>query len=237
MDNITAPELARLFIIHVFSKHRVLAHVTCDRGSEFVSHFFRSLGIALDMKIHFTSGYHPEGDGQTKHLNQTLEQYLHIFCNYQQDNWSEILPLAKFTYNNSPSTTTSVTPFFANKGYHPNITVFPECELASVKAHKYIIDLEELHAKLREQMAKAQARYQGPADCRWEPTPDFQVGQQVYVSAEHICTTRPSKKLSEKYLGPFDIIARPATHSFMLGQHQNPTPWITCGLYKGTQRF
>ena len=22
----------------------------------------------------------------------------------------------------------------------------------------------------------------------------------------------------------------------LLGQHQNPTPWITCGLYKGMQR-
>ena len=62
-DDITAPELARLFIIHVFSKHGVLAHVTCDQGSEFVSHFFRSLGTTLDMKIHFTSGYHLEGDG------------------------------------------------------------------------------------------------------------------------------------------------------------------------------
>jgi len=74
VDEITAPELARLFVIHVFSKHGVPSHVTCDRGSEFVSHFFRSLGIALDMKIHFTSGYHPEGDGQTERLNQTLEQ-------------------------------------------------------------------------------------------------------------------------------------------------------------------
>ena len=97
-DDITAPELARLFIVHVFSKHRVPAYVTCDRGSEFISHFFCSLGTALDMKIHFTSGYHPEGDGQTERLNQTLEQYLRIFCNYQQDNWSEILPLAEFTY-------------------------------------------------------------------------------------------------------------------------------------------
>ena len=117
MDDITAPELARLFIIHVFSKQRVPAHVTCDQGSEFVSNFFRSLGIALDMKIHFTSGYHPECDGQTERLNQTLEQYLRIFCNYQQDNWSEILPLAEFTYNNSPSATTGVTPFFGNKGF------------------------------------------------------------------------------------------------------------------------
>jgi len=38
------------------------------------------------MQLHFTSGYHPEGDGQTEHMNQTLEQYLHVYCNYQQDN-------------------------------------------------------------------------------------------------------------------------------------------------------
>ena len=88
--------------------------------------------------------------------------------------------------------------------------------MASVKACEYVIDLEELHAELCEQMAKAQARYQGPVD-RWrEPAPDFQVGQQVYVSAEHIRTTRPLKKLSEKYLGPFDILAHPGTHSFTL---------------------
>ena len=138
------------------------------------------------MKIHFTSGYHLEGDSQTKHLNQTLEQYLQIFCNYQQDNWSEILPLAEFTYNNSLSATTGVTPFFDNKGYHPNITVYPECKLASVKAHKFITDLEELHTELCKQMAKAQACYQGFADHRLEPAPNFHIGQQVYVSTEHI---------------------------------------------------
>ncbi len=69
-------QLAQLFILHVFSKHGVLSHVTSDHGSEFISHFFWSLGTALDMKLHFTSGYHPEGDGQTERTNQTLEQYL-----------------------------------------------------------------------------------------------------------------------------------------------------------------
>jgi hypothetical protein len=75
------------------------------------------------MKIHFTSGYHPEGDGQTERLNQTLEQYLRIFCNYQQDNWSPLLPLGsslttmlRVSFHRQP------LPSFANKGYHPNIT-------------------------------------------------------------------------------------------------------------------
>ena len=35
------------------------------------------------MKLHFTLGYYPEEDGQTKYTNQTLEQYLKIYCNYQ----------------------------------------------------------------------------------------------------------------------------------------------------------
>jgi hypothetical protein len=207
VDEITAPQLAQLFVIHVFSKHGVLSHVTCDCGSEFVSRFFRSLGQALDMKIHFTSGYHPEGDGQTERLNQTLEQYLHIFCNYQQDNWSPLLPLREFTYNNAPSASTGTSPFFANKGYHPNITVHPEHKLASQRAREFIVDLDELHAELRSQLSAAQERYQGPADCRRTPAPDFKVGEQAFVKAENIRTTRPSKKLSEKSLGPFDIIA------------------------------
>ena len=79
VDEITMLQLAKLFIIHVFSKHRVLLHVTCDHGSKFVSTFFRSLGQALDMKRQFTSGYHLEEDRQTECLNQTLEQYLCIF--------------------------------------------------------------------------------------------------------------------------------------------------------------
>jgi hypothetical protein len=78
------------------------------------------------MKLHFTSGYHLEADGQTERTNQTLEQYLQMYCNYQQDNWSDFLPLAEFAYNNAPHATTGISPFFANKGYNPNITVHPE---------------------------------------------------------------------------------------------------------------
>ena len=120
-NTITLVELACLFVIHVFSKHRVLSYVTSDRSSEFVSHFFRSLGTTLDMRLHFTSRYHLKANGQAERTNQTLEQYLHIYYNYQQDNWSELLPLVEFAYNNAPSATTGVSSFFANKEYHPNL--------------------------------------------------------------------------------------------------------------------
>jgi len=155
-DTITSAELACLFITHVFSKHGVPSHVTSDHGSEFISHFFHSLGTVLDMRLHFTSGYHPEANSQVEWTNQTLEQYLHLYCNYQQDNWSELLPLAEFVYNNALSATTSVSPFFANKGYYPNLIVYPEQDIASSHTRDFIVDLNELQSTLKEEIARAQ---------------------------------------------------------------------------------
>jgi len=163
-NTIMSVDLAHLFVLHVFSKYSVPSYVISDRGSEFVSNFFRSLGTALDMRLHFTSGYHSEGDGQTKCTNQTLEQYLCIYCNYQQDNWSKLLPFVEFAYNNALSATTGVSPFFANKGYHPNITVHSEHNIASFQACDFAINFDELQSTLKAEISAAQQRYQKPAD-------------------------------------------------------------------------
>ena len=154
-NTIMSTDLACLFVLHMFSKHSVPSHVTSDRGLEFVSNFFRSLGIALNMCLYFTSGYHPKGDGQTERTNQTLKQYLHVYCNYQQDNWSKLLSLTEFAYNNALSATTSVSSFFTNKRYHPNITVHPEHNIASSRAHNFTIDLDELQSTLKTEISTA----------------------------------------------------------------------------------
>ena len=100
------------------------------------------------MKLHFTLGYHPEGDGQTKCTNQTLEQYIRVYCSYQQDNWFGLLPLAEFAYNNALSVTTTVTLFYANKGYHPNLTIHLEQDLSSSWAKEFVTNFDELHQHL-----------------------------------------------------------------------------------------
>ena len=215
-DTIISMDLACLFILHVFSKHSIPSHVTSDRGSEFVSNFFQSLDTALDMWLHFTSDYHPKGDGQTERMNQTLKQYLHVYCNYQQDNWSELLSLVEFAYNNALSATTGVSPFFANKGYHPNITVHHKCDIASSWAHDFTVDLDELQSTLKAKISTAQQHYQKSADTWHSPTSDFKVGDKVFVKAQFFWTTRPSKKLSKKYLGPYKIISQSSTLLFTL---------------------
>ena len=122
----------------------------------------------------------------------------------------------EFAYNNAPSATTGVSPFFANKGYHLNITIHPECNIASSQAHNFAIDLNELQSTLKAEIAAAQQRYQKSADAWCSPAPDFKVGDKVFVKAQFFWTTRPSKKLSEKYLRPYEIIAQPGTLLFTL---------------------
>src|SRR6266436_893126 len=188
-DSIDSPELAQLFLTHVFSKHGTPSHVTSDRGSEFVSHFFRSLGKLLQMELHFTSGYHPEGDGQMEHLNQVLEQYLRAYTNYQQDDWSSLLLLAEFAYNNATNEMTGVSPFFANKGYHPSLVVEPNIQVSSIGAQHFISDLDDLHMELKRSIAKAQECYQKYADEHRSPAPLLKIGNRVYVKAKYFHTT------------------------------------------------
>src|SRR5260370_12767521 len=71
-NTINSPQLTQLFLTHIFSKHGVPLHITSDQGTKFISHFFRSLSKLLQMQLHFTSGYHPEGDGHTECINQVL---------------------------------------------------------------------------------------------------------------------------------------------------------------------
>ncbi len=151
-----------------------------------------------------------------EHANQVLEQYLQGYTNYQQDNWVTLLPMAEFAYNNATNTTTGVSPFFANKGYHPEITLDLQAETSSAEAQTFMADLECIQAELKENITQAQERYRKNVDKHRAEVPELNIGNQAYVKAKFFRTRRPSKKLSEKNLGPYDVIGKPGTHSVTL---------------------
>src|SRR5258706_6091242 len=136
------------------------------------------------MELHFTSGYHPAGDGQTERLNQVLEQYLQAYTNYQQDDWSSLLPLAEFAYNNATNKMTRVSLFFANKGYHPSLMAEPNVQVSSIGAQCFISDLDNLHTELKQSIVKAQEHYQKYADEHCSLAPLLKIGDRVYVKAK-----------------------------------------------------
>src|SRR5260221_7491443 len=121
--------------------------------------------------------------------------------NYQKDNWAPLLPLAQFTYNNAASATTGISPFFANKGYHPRLSTNLLAPSSSSEAQRYMADLDQLHSQLKASIAEAQECYQKAADHQRIPSPAFRIGNHVYVKVKFFHTTRPSRKLAEKNLG------------------------------------
>ena len=147
--DIDAEDLAMIFLVHVFSKHSMLTDIVSDCGKHFISHFWKSLCRLPNIKANLSTAYHPETDGQTKQVNQILEQYLRIFINYQQDNWVPQLPITEFAYNNTTHSATNVMPFFTNKGFHPRLEVSLK-SVPSESAHEMAPDLKELHHYLRE---------------------------------------------------------------------------------------
>ena len=215
-NNAMSIDVADAFLTQVFSKHGIPLHISSNCGSEFTSHFFRSLGSLLCMRLHFTSGHHPSANGQVEWVNSTLEQYLRIYCNYEQDNWSKLLPFAEFAYNNAPHTSTGVSPFFATRGYDPIITVHSDAEVTDLCTQHFVANFDENHKFLRDQMKDAQDSMTRFANRdRIEPPP-FRVGDRVYIHTDHIRTNRTTCKLVEKKIGPFPIVSQPSAMSFML---------------------
>ena len=92
--------------------------VISDWGLQFVSKFTNNLYHLLGIKMNPSTAYHPQTDGQTKHINQEVEQYLQLFINHRQDDWSKWLPMATFSYNNKVYAVTGYSPFFLNYGHH-----------------------------------------------------------------------------------------------------------------------
>src|SRR5882672_4027091 len=157
--DIDAEDLAHIFLSQVFAKHGTPTDIISDRGKHFILRFWRLLCQLLSIKANLSMAYHPETDGQTEQVNQILEKYLWVYINYQQDNWVSFLPLSKFTYNNTLHSATMVTPFFANKGFHPKLEVSLE-SVVSDAAHSVAANLKELHQYLCDQISHALKQYE-----------------------------------------------------------------------------
>ena len=112
---ITAAGATCLFL-HVWKLHGLPWVVVSDRGVQFVHKFTRELYRLLGIHITASTAYHPQMDGQTKHVNQELEQYLCLFMNERQDDWDDLLPMAEFQYNNHVHSSTCQTPFMLDTG-------------------------------------------------------------------------------------------------------------------------
>jgi transposase InsO family protein len=210
-----AKYVARLFLHHVWKHHGLPRTIVSDRGTQFVSKLWQRVCQRLGITTKLSTAYHPETDGQSENSNQGLEQYLRAYVNYLQNDWVNWLPMAEFAINNHQSETTKVTPFYAVYGQHPRMGHEPPQatrrlpapqQLDVAKADQFADAMKELTNLLHDELKLAQADYANQADRTRFPAPAFQEGDRVWLDTRNLKMDRPSRKLAEKYIGPFKII-------------------------------
>lgn len=99
--DINSRQFRMLFMNNIYRIHRLPADITTDRNTLFTLELWKETTKALQIKRNMSTVFHPETDGRTERTNSILEQYLRAYINDQQDNWTELLPMAEFAYNNS----------------------------------------------------------------------------------------------------------------------------------------
>jgi len=106
--------LARLFRDNVWKLHGLPESVVLNRRPQFTAELTKELNRMLGIEMKLLTMFHPQIDGQTKQMNQELEQYLRFFVDHRQKDWLEWLASAGFAVNNKVHMATKVSPFMAN---------------------------------------------------------------------------------------------------------------------------
>jgi hypothetical protein len=76
--------------------------------------------MAIGVKPQMSITFHPETNGQTERVNQTIEAFLRAFGILQMSIKVELLPTAEFTFNNSQTISSRYPLFYVNYGFYPN---------------------------------------------------------------------------------------------------------------------
>ena len=220
---------------------RTLLSPRLELDETYYAHPLTELYRLLRVKLAATTADHPQGDGQTKWVNQELEQFLYLFINQRQDDWDDLLLIVKFQYNNHIHSATQNIPFLLDTGQIPHMGFEPDqgrSNLESVNEFK-----EQMESALKEvkvALTKSKDDMTKYYDQKRTPAPDYQPRDKVYLDtsdiqrdkvyldasdiqrdkvyldASDIQMTRPSKKLSHQRLGPFPVVRKVGNGTYQL---------------------
>jgi len=104
------------------------------------------------------TAFHPQTDGQTECLNQTIEVYLQAFVAKDQDDWINLLPMAEFAYNNSVTMGNGRSLFYTNYGFHPTAIDPASTESLNLASKVYMHWIHTVYNDSRKGLEEAQKR-------------------------------------------------------------------------------
>ncbi|UTT89899.1 hypothetical protein NDA17_006194 [Ustilago hordei] len=214
---VTAKQTAVLLYGHMVRLFGYPDHMVSDRGRQFISGAWKAFAEQMGVKHSLSTAYHPQTDGQTERVNQVIEQYLRMYCNYEQNDWANLLDTAAFVYNNTVHNSIGVSPFFACYGWNPKAhpDIPQRLGVNDPGRFEYLMDGKERCKYLQEQIREAQRRSVDQYN-RKHKNIEFKVGDMVYINRRNWKTQRPTPKLDTRFAGPYPVQERVGRQAYRI---------------------
>jgi len=180
--------------------------VISDRELQFVAGLTKELNKMLGIETKLLMAYYPQTNGQTERTNQELEQYLKMYINHRQNNWSEWLATAEFASNNKVHTVTKTLPFQVNRELRIGFDIRKKGK--NKKAEEFVKEMKERHEEARVALVKSQEEMKRQADRNRKEAEEYRVGDKVLISTKDFLTElmkRAMKNLTEKFIRPYVV--------------------------------
>ena len=160
--------------------------------------------------------FHLQTDSQTERQNSTMEIYLRVFMNWEQNNLARLLPIAEFTYHNAKNTSTSYTPFKLNCGYHPWVFFKDNVDpySRSCSTNKLAKKIRELIDICQQNLVHAQKLQKKAYDKDMKPQ-SYTPEEKIWLNSKYI-KIKQNQKLKAKFFGLFQILYLVGKQAFKL---------------------
>jgi len=193
---------------NVWKLHGLPESIISDRRPQFTAGLMKELNGMLGIKSKLLTAFHPQTDGQTKRVNQELEQYLRMFIDHRQEQWPEWLGTVEFTYNNKVHSSTQTSPFKANYGQDPRMGFEERKKGKYAGAEKFIEKMKEIQEEAKVALGKVQEDIRKYANKKRSDIEEYKVEDLVILSTKDLkyqMVGRRIEKLTERFVGPYKI--------------------------------
>jgi hypothetical protein len=206
-EEVSAKDFAELYVDHVFCLHGLSREFITDRDSRFTSAFWQEVTVLLGTRTVMSSSFHPQTDGQTERVNQTLETYLRHFVSIGLNDWDTLLSRTEFAHNAAINETIRAAPFELTYGYRPRTPVGEVVEVVHPAFAAFVERLQSSLSLARKLLIAAEQRQKALADKR-RVDRVYKVGDKVLLSTKYLNLKHrePSRKLLPKWIGPLEVV-------------------------------
>lgn len=212
-------KLAELYISRIVCLHGLPKGIVSDRGAQFTSHFWKCLREAMGTQLSFSTAYHPQTGGQTKRVNQILEDMLRACVLSNGKKWEKCLTFVEFSYNNSYQASFQMSPFEVLYGRRCRTPLnWSNSGERQLFGPDLINEAEEQVQLIRDRLRATQSRQKCYADRRQHEL-SFEVNDYVYLKVtpmKGVHRFHLKGKLAPCYIRPFRIPAKRGVVAYQL---------------------